>query len=294
MQNKYIDELDNLLSFLSIEEKNDIFNLIMNEAIKSDNNDIYSYLCNKFGSPEVFSEKLKFEAPKNENAEKKSFEQSNQNTFAETKHINFIPVKHSQSSESTKHIRKVEKQSIEPTKNNKSNEENSKVKTEKNKTKPSSKKVVLKARNGLVKKTVDKFNVKEKAYKPLYTTFCILYSPIFLFVFLTTILLYSLSVLAISVITLCVGVIMIAIVVAGIVGICYGLIMLFKSFAIGLIELGIGTSIFGIAIVLLGICYELISGTIPFLFKKITKLFIYIFKKTKIWLFGEKIVGGNI
>jgi hypothetical protein len=125
--------------------------------------------------------------------------------------------------------------------------------------------------------------------KLIFILCMILLAPIALLVTLAVLLLFlaagALTVLAAGVMAITVLAVVVIGVIVAMVGIAYGAIILMTgegfSAVVGQYEMGLGIAIAGITVVVSALLYSGITDLVPYLFKKMGKLFKFLVKKTK-------------
>lgn len=112
----------------------------------------------------------------------------------------------------------------------------------------------------------------------------------FLFIFLSVgALAYLISTIVIVLVSVLVFILMVGLIVAGIIELVYGFTLLFDSVAIGLIEIGIGTILFGVVTASAAIIYEFLFSIVPKTLKCITQYFLKYLKTMIAFVYGGKV-----
>ena len=102
----------------------------------------------------------------------------------------------------------------------------------------------------------------------------IIVSPVLFVVFGVGILLYAVSAVAVLIVALLAFALIAALIIFGVAELIYGFSSLFDTVSIALIEIGIGTVVFGIVTAIAALIYEFLFGAVPRAIKALTKLFV--------------------
>ncbi len=111
-------------------------------------------------------------------------------------------------------------------------------------------------------------------------------SPILLIVFGAGILSYAVTAIVILAVAILAFALIAALIVLGIAELIYGFSTLFDTVSVALIEIGIGTAVFGIVTAIAALIYEFLFGVIPKAIKGLTKYFVRYLKKVSSFLYG--------
>lgn len=114
----------------------------------------------------------------------------------------------------------------------------------------------------------------------------VIVSPVLLIVFGVGILSYAVSAVAVLIVALLAFALIAAMIIFGIAELIYGFSSLFDTVSIALIEIGIGTVVFGIVTAIAALIYEFLFGVVPRAIKALTKLFVMYLKKVSSFLYG--------
>ncbi|MBE6551808.1 MAG: hypothetical protein E7665_06715 [Ruminococcaceae bacterium] len=140
---------------------------------------------------------------------------------------------------------------------------------------------------GLFGIILKKLNVSKQMRPVVFTLLLILFTPLLLVLTALLFMLYVASIAVILSIAIFLFLLVVIPVVIAVIDMSYGIIMLFSNITAALIEIGIGTMIFGVVIALIGFGYQLVAGAIPSILKKLTALYKYGFAIFKILVFGK-------
>ncbi len=119
--------------------------------------------------------------------------------------------------------------------------------------------------------------------------FTILLSPVLLIALLSVTVIYG----VISAICIFISVLLFAltlgIIILGIIELVYGITLLFDTVSVALIEIGLGTALFGLVTALSAFIYQFLFGTIPGVLKNITKRFKKLLKTILCYFYGGSV-----
>jgi len=114
----------------------------------------------------------------------------------------------------------------------------------------------------------------------------IIVSPIIFIVFGAGILTYAVSSIVMIAIAVLAFAVIAALIVLGVAELIYGFSSLFDTVSVALVEIGIGTVVFGIVTAVSALIYEFLFGVVPKAIKGLTKIFIMYLKKVSSFLYG--------
>lgn len=114
----------------------------------------------------------------------------------------------------------------------------------------------------------------------------VIVSPILLIVFGVGVLSYTIAAITVLAVALLAFAMMATLIVFGVAELIYGFSSLFDTVSVALIEIGIGTVVFGIVTAIAALIYEFLFGIIPRAIKSLTKFFVMYLKKVSNFLYG--------
>ncbi len=121
--------------------------------------------------------------------------------------------------------------------------------------------------------------------KLLFTILC---SPLLIPAFGAMIVLYALLLVVLLSVTILLSIVDLAFIIGGVIELAYGFTLLFECISVALIELGLGTALFGLVVAFSALIYEFLSATLPKLFKASSRFFKSKMKKFICLFYGGR------